>query len=202
MSRSSIYIIGRDSKYLRKIAVFCLKTNIMAKSRQQKEEIFQGLVEQLKSSKSAVFANFQGLTVAETEELRNECRASDIKLVVSKKTILKKALSESGIDVDTKSFEGGVVVALGLNDEVAPAQVLAKFAKSHNIVTLFGGILEGSFIDSAKVTQLSELPSKQQLLGQLVGTINAPVSGFVNVLAGNLRGLVGVLNNIKEAKAE
>lgn len=174
----------------------------MAKSRQQKEEIFQGLVEQLKSSKSAVFANFQGLTVAETEELRNECRASDIKLVVSKKTILKKALSESGIDVDTKSFEGGVVVALGLNDEVAPAQVLAKFAKSHNIVTLFGGILEGSFIDSAKVTQLSELPSKQQLLGQLVGTINAPVSGFVNVLAGNLRGLVGVLNNIKEAKAE
>lgn len=173
----------------------------MAKTRQQKEEIVQELVEQMKTSKSAVFANFQGLTVQQTEELRQKCREAGVSLVASKKSLLKKALSLSGLDVDTKAFEGGVAVALGLEDEVAPAQVLANFAKDHEVVTLFGGVLEGEFMDEAKVKQLAKLPSKQQLLGQLVGTINAPVSGFVNVLAGNLRGLVGVLNNIKEAKA-
>ncbi len=173
----------------------------MAKDRLQKEAMVQGLVEQMNSSKSAVFANFQGLTVAETEELRKQCREAGVSLVASKKSLLKKALSLSGLDVDTKAYQGGVAVALGLNDEVAPAQVLANFAKKHDVLTLFGGILEGAYIDSAKVEQLSKLPSREQLLGQLVGTINAPVTGFVNVLAGNLRGLVGVLNNIKEAKA-
>jgi len=172
----------------------------MAKSRLQKDDIVQELVEQMKNSKSAVFANFQGLTVAQTEALRKQCRESDIYLVASKKALLRKALSLSGIDVDTKSFNGGVAVALGLKDEVAPAQVLANFAKKNELLTFFGGILEGAFIDAAKVNQLATLPSKQQLLGQLVGTINAPVSGFVNVLAGNLRGLVGVLNNIKDTK--
>ena len=62
-------------------------------------------------------------------------------------------------------------------------------------------MLEGRFIDAAKVKALAELPSKQQLLGQLVGTLNAPISGFVNVLAGNIRGLVTALNAIKEQKA-
>jgi large subunit ribosomal protein L10 len=105
------------------------------------------------------------------------------------------------LDTDIKSFGGGVSALFGKEDEVAPAQLIAQFAKTHEVVTLFGGILEGKFIDAAKVKELSALPSKQQLLGQLVGTLNAPISGFVNVLAGNLRNLVGVLNNIKQSKA-
>jgi len=173
----------------------------MAKTRQQKQESVQTLVDALKNAKSAVFANFQGLKVSESEELRGLCREQNIDYTATKKTLMKKAFDEAGFDVDTKAFQGGIAAVFGREDEVAPAQVIANFAKDHEVVEIFGGILEGEFIDSAKVKELSKLPSKQQLLGQLVGTLNAPVSGFVNVLAGNMRGLVNVLNGIKESKA-
>jgi len=98
-------------------------------------------------------------------------------------------------------FEGGVATFTGTTDEVAPARIVNDFAKKNEVVAIFGGTLDGKYIDAVFVKNLASLPSKQQLLGQLVGTINAPVSGFVNALAGNLRGFVSVLNNIKEAKA-
>ena len=173
----------------------------MAKTRQQKEQTYTDLVVALKASKSAVFANFQGLTVKATEELRGICRKEQISFVASKKTLLKKALNEVGLDIDTKSFDGGVAVVLGTLDEVAPAQIVAEFAKTHVAVKIFGGILEGNAISGSKVEALSKLPSKIQLYSKLVGTLNAPISGFVNVLAGNMRGLVTVLNAIKDAKA-
>ncbi len=173
----------------------------MAKTKAQKQAAAQALAQNLKDAKAAVFANFQGLTVQETEALRAECRENNIVLTATKKTILKHALKDVGLDVDTKAFEGGVAAAFGTDDEVAPAQTIAKFAKDHEVVTLFGGILEGAFIDAAKVRELSKLPSKQELYAKLVGSLNAPVSGFVNVLSGNLRNFVGVLNAIKEQKA-
>ncbi len=172
----------------------------MPKTREQKEQTMQILVDTLKQSKSVVFANFQGLKVSESEELRRLCRKQGLTYVATKKTLVAKALKDLGMTADPKSFDGAVSVVIGLEDEVAPAQILANFAKKHEAVRLFGGILEGAFIDGAKVTELSKLPSKQQLLGQLVGTLNAPISGFVNVLAGNLRGLVTVLGAIKDAK--
>ncbi len=173
----------------------------MAKTKQTKEQAVQDLIAHLKDSKAAVFANFQGLKVSESEELRGICREQNVKYIASKKTLLKKALSELGMEVDTKAFEGAPAVVLGVEDEVAPAQIIAKFAKDHEMVNIFGGILEGNLIDDAKVKELSALPSKQELLAKVVGSLNAPVSGFVNVLAGNLRGLVNVLNAIKEEKA-
>jgi len=173
----------------------------MPKTKQQKEEAIKVLTDNIKNAKSVVFANFQGLKVSESEELRQKCREQNIGIVASKKTLVKKALADAGFDVDTKSFEGGVSALFGLEDEVAPAQVLSNFAKDHEVVSFFGGVLEGNFIDADKVTELSKLPSKKELYAKLVGSINAPVSGFVNVLAGNLRGLVNVLNAVKDAKA-
>lgn len=173
----------------------------MAQSRKSKVAALSDLTSHLGTAKSVVFANFQGLKVKDTEELRNKCRAENVYFVATKKTLLKKALDEAGFSVDVKAFDGGVAAIFGLSDEVAPAQVTAEFAKTHDVVSIFGGILEGSYIDGAKVNALAKLPSKHQLLGQLVGTLNAPISGFVNVLAGNLRGLVNVLNAVKEAKA-
>jgi large subunit ribosomal protein L10 len=171
----------------------------MAKTKQQKVVILTDVVRSFQNAKGMVFANFQGLKTTATNELRAKCRENNLNYLVMKKTLLKRALSDIGLNVDTKSFAGGVSIITG-SDEVAPAQVVAAFAKTNDKATVFGGVLEGQFIDAQKVTALSKLPSKQQLLGQLVGTINAPVSGFVNVLAGNIRGLVTVLNAVKDQK--
>ncbi len=175
----------------------------MPKTKQQKISTVSTLTDGLKAGKGVVFANFQGLTVAATEELRKKCRAEGVVITAAKKTLVKRACDEAGLEnVDPKSWTGGVATAVGLTDEVAPAKIICSFAKDHEQVVVYGGVLENKFISAAAVKSLSALPGKQELLGRLVGTLNAPVSGFVNVLAGNLRNLVGVINNIKEAKAK
>lgn len=172
----------------------------MAKTKLQKEEAVQALSASIADAKAVVFANYQGLQVADMEALRANCREQGVSCVASKKTLVKRALSEQGMDVDTKAFDGGVAAFFG-TDEVSAPKVVAEFAKDHEMVTIFGGVLEGAYIDADQVTALSKLPSKEELLAKMVGSLNAPVSGFVNVLAGNLRGLVNVLNGIKDAKA-
>ncbi|MFA6423744.1 MAG: 50S ribosomal protein L10 [Candidatus Magasanikbacteria bacterium] len=171
----------------------------MPKTRQQKIKTIESLTGGLKDSKGAVFASFAGLKVADFEELRKQARSENVQVQVAKKTLVKRVFDDLGVSADPKTFAGGVVTLSGA-DEVTAAKVFGNFAKTHETVSIFGGILEGKFIDAMSVKHLSTLPSKQQLLGQLVGTLNAPVSGFVNVLAGNLRNLVNVLNNIKTAK--
>jgi len=173
----------------------------MAKTKQQKEEAIAQLTDGMKNAKAAVFANFQGLKVSESEELRQLCREKGIRVLASKKTLVKRALADAGFDVDIKVFEGGVAAFFGEEDEIAPAQTVAKFAKDHEIVSIFGGILDGEFIDSAKVVALSTLPTKEQLLGQLASMFNAPVSGIANVLSANLRGMANVLKAVQEQKA-
>jgi large subunit ribosomal protein L10 len=98
------------------------------------------------------------------------------------------------------NFTGNVTVAFGYDDEVAPARIMAKFSKTNEAMEIYGGILEKSFIDSSRVRVLATLPDREDLLAKLVGTINAPVSGFVRVLAGNMRNLVYVLEAIKTSK--
>ncbi len=173
----------------------------MPKTRQQKEATVGTLGADIKAAKGVVFANFQGLTMKDSDELRGACKAQGIRYVVTKKTLLQKAIQAAGFSMDIKSFQGGMSVLASATDEVAPAQVLANFARTHEVAKIFSGILDGQLIDAVKVAALAKLPGKQQLLGQLVGTLNAPIGGFVHVLAGNIRGLVTVLGAIKEQKA-
>ncbi|MFA6547375.1 MAG: 50S ribosomal protein L10 [Candidatus Magasanikbacteria bacterium] len=167
----------------------------MPKTRQQKVQVIESLTGGLKGSKGAVFANFQGLKVSDFEALRKQARAEQVLVQVAKKTLVKRVFEDLGVEVDPKAFQGGIVTLSG-PDEIAAAKIVSNFAKAHESVTIYGGVLEGKFIDAFSVSNLASLPSKHQLLGQLVGTLNAPISGFVNVLAGNLRNLVNVLNNI------
>ncbi|MEK7073213.1 MAG: 50S ribosomal protein L10 [Patescibacteria group bacterium] len=172
----------------------------MPKTRAQKEATLKGLVEVMHGMKSVVFANYEGLKVQEIETLRKACKDQGVYYGVAKKTLLTRAFAEAGVAMDPATIDGNFATVIGLTDEVAPAKVLAAFAKDHEALVIKGGILEGKLIDVAMVKTLSKLPSRTELLGRLVGTLNAPVSGFVNVLAGNLRGLVTVLTRIQESK--
>lgn len=172
----------------------------MAKTRQQKEQTVKDLIEKLKKAKSLVFVNFDGLKVKEVEELRKNCRAENIEYLVTKKTLIKKAFKDVGLDIDPKTFDKEAAIAFGYEDEVAPARIVQNFAKEHEALIAFGGVLENKFVPAEKVIELSKLPSKDELLAKVVGSIKAPVSGFVNVLSGNLRNLVYVLNAINDNK--
>ncbi|MFA6537526.1 MAG: 50S ribosomal protein L10 [Patescibacteria group bacterium] len=173
----------------------------MPKSKLQKEELLSTLVTRFGQAKSIVFASQDGLTVSASQDLRKKAKAEGVEMMAVKKTILQMALNKSGLTgADISAMSGSLAVAVSDKDEVAPAKVIKDFAKTNEKVALRGGFMNGAVLSLVEVQKIADLPSKQELLAKLVGSLNAPVAGFVNVLAGNLRGLVTVLGAIKNNK--
>jgi len=174
----------------------------MAKNKEQKKEILENLKDKIGKSKSIVFTKFDGLQVRENEELRNKLKEENSEYYVAKKSLLDLALKDTDLKVDVQSFNGKVAAIFGYVDEVAPAKIVNEFKKTvEDKIEFLGGILEGKFLSSEEMIALAKLPSKQELYAKIVGSINAPVSGFVNALAGNLRNLVYVLKAVEEKKS-
>ena len=175
----------------------------MAKNKAQKKVILEHLEKKIGESKSIVFAQFNGLAVKENEDLRNKLREEGGEYYVPKKTLLDIALKNNDISVvEAKEYDGKVAVIFGYKDEVMSAKVLDKFiGENEGKIDFLGGILEGNYLNAEEVKKLAKIPSKEELYVKMVGSLNSPVSGFVNVLAGNLRGLMNVLKAIEEKKA-
>lgn len=173
----------------------------MAISRSQKEALMVELLEQFSGAKSVVFAQNNGLTVKELEELRNLLRKAEVRMKIAKKRIMQIAAKEAiNVEIDASFLEGPIAAAFAHGDEVGLFKILSNFAKDHEKLTLVSGLFEGKVIDSAMVNELSSIPSKEELLAKLVGSMNAPISGFHGTLHALLRNMAGVLNAIKEKK--
>ncbi len=174
----------------------------MPKTKDQKKRIIKDITDKIGKSKSVIFTKFNGLTVKENEELRRKLKLESGEYYVAKKTLFDLAFKDAKIaGLEIKKFMGQIAAIFGYGDEVAPARVIDIFKKDkEGKIEFLGGILENKFLDANKVSELAKLPSKLELYAKVVGSINAPVSGLVNVLAGNLRGLVNVLKAVGEKK--
>ncbi len=167
----------------------------------QKTELVKKLTEKIKAAKSTVFVDFKGLDVQSSTELKKALRAEDVEYTVARKTLLDIAFKNAGVEgLDIKKMEGQIAVSFSNADEVAGAKIIDTFSKKNENVKMIGGVLGKDIMDGAQVKALAKIPSKPELLAKLVGTLNAPVSGFANVLAGNLRGLVQVLKAVGDSK--
>ena len=171
----------------------------MAKTRSQKEDQLAKLNQDF-GSKKAVFVDYQGLTVSEIEELRNSLEEKGVSFMVVKNTLAKIALKNSGIEVEDGIFKKPVAVAFS-DDEVTPSKEIKNFTKSHEKVEILGGVIDKEFVPVSTISVLALLPSREELYAKVVGSIVAPISGLVNVMAGNIRGLVSVLNQYKESRS-
>lgn len=169
-------------------------------SKEQKRELVKDLAKKLKDSKAVVFSDYKGLPVKDMTVLRRELKASGIELKVLKKTLISLAMKDAGIEMNVKKLEGQIALAVSGKDEVVAAKIIAKAAKANENLKIVGGILGIKELSAAEVNALAKVLSKEELLAKLAGTLNAPVSGFVNVLAGNLRGLVQALKAISETR--
>ena len=174
----------------------------MAITRQIKESQVAEIVEMLSNAKLTAVAQYKGLTVKELQTLRRAARESGVTIKVVKNRLVQVAMGqiERYKDADKSVLKAQLLYASSDSDEVAPAQVLAKFAKEHEALKLIAGYNgTGEMLGEEDIKALANLPTKDQLRGILVGTIGAPLSGFVNVLAGNVRGVLNVLNARAEA---
>ncbi len=174
----------------------------MSKSRVSKEQSVSLVTDLVKSAKGAVLVDFTGLKVKEMQELRRNLRASGSEYEVVKKSLLKRSLVPAGVAslAEASVANASVSVAVSAQDEIEPAKILVNFAKTHEKLKILGGWLNKKYIPATKVEALSKLPAKPETLGQLVGALARPLACLVNVMQGNLRGLVQVLKAAAEKK--
>lgn len=172
----------------------------MAKTRTAKQAETEKLTEEFKAAKGVVFVDYKGLTVKNVTTLRRQARAADVSYVVAKKTLVELAAKNAGYEIPMSTLAGNIAVAFGHSDEVAAARTMAEMSKTAEALKIVGGMLEGKLISAAEVKALAALPTRQQLLGQLAGVLNGPLTGLVGALAGIPRGLVTALHALEDQK--
>jgi large subunit ribosomal protein L10 len=173
----------------------------MATTRKEKEASLASITEDLKSARGVVFAEYRGMTVKQMDNVRNNLRKENVKYQVVKVTLLKKALAALGISPDSLKYNGPIALAVSNEEETAPARILKGLAKLNPQLILDGGIFNHELVGSDVVARLASLPSKSQLLVQLLSVLQGPSRGLVTVLSGNTRDLLNVLNAIKDKKS-
>lgn len=170
-----------------------------------KQAVVAQLKEQLESAKGVVLTSYKGLTVAQDTELRRELREAGVSYHVVKNTMLRIAAKEAGIEGIEEHLEGTTAFAFSTEDAVAPAKVICGFIKKNKledaeVLTVKVGMVEGKVIGVVEVKALAALPSREELIAKLLGSMNAPISNTVNVLQGVIRNAVYVLDAIRSQK--
>lgn len=165
----------------------------MAISKDKKQALVAEMSELFASSRMAVFAQYDGLTVQDVQELRRSAREAGVTVKVVKNRLVRVALSshDKYKDADTSALTGQLLYAISSEDEVAPAQVLDTFAKTHPSLQLIGAFSgEGATLSTDEVKALAGLPSKEQLIAEVVAQLLSPVHDITNALSGNLHALL------------
>ncbi|MDD4715055.1 MAG: 50S ribosomal protein L10 [Oscillospiraceae bacterium] len=173
-----------------------------AKVLQEKQEIVKGLAEKMQKASAGVFVDYKGITVAEDSALRSQMRKSEVEYAVVKNTLTRFAVKQVGLDAVEPVLNGTTALAVSFTDPVAPARIVSEFAKKMNGKKLIvkAGFVDGKVISPAEVSALADLPAKEVLQAQVLGTMLAPVTGLVNVLNANIRGLAVALQAIADQK--
>jgi large subunit ribosomal protein L10 len=172
----------------------------MATTRKKKESDLDQITNDLKEARGVVFTEYRGMTVKEIDALRKKLRKENVKYQVVKVTLLKKAFEKLGIKTDEFKYNGPVALAVSQEEETTPARVIKSLLKENPKLVIDGGMFNQEIVGTSVVERLASLPSKQQLLGQLVSVIAGPARGLVTVLSGNTRNLLNVLNAIADKK--
>lgn len=169
-------------------------------TREQKAGIIERLKDRADRASIAVVTDFKGLTVEEVTNLRVKLRASGVDYQVVKNTLARIALTDGPHDTIKERFKEQCAIAFGYEDPVAAAKALVDYAKANKKFVIRFASLQGKVIDEEGLKALSTLPSKPQLLAQVLGTMNAVPTNFVSVLANVMRSMLNVLTALKDKK--
>ena len=174
----------------------------MSANFEAKKVVVEDIKERINNAKSVVLVKFTGLTVAEDTELRREFRKNNVEYKVYKNTLIKKAFESLGITDFNDDLNGPTAVAFG-SDETGAAKVIVDAAKKYqDKVVVKSAFVEGARVDVKGVQALAAMPSKEQLIAKMLGSLQAPISNFVGVLSAMPRSLVIALNAVAEKKAQ
>jgi len=166
-----------------------------------KKLVVEEITSKIQASKSVVFVDYNKLTVAEVSELRNKCREAGCEYKVYKNTLVRKAFNELGFNQFDEALNGPTAIAFSA-DEVTAAKLMTKAAKDYEgKIVLKCAFSDNAYVDKKGVEALATMPSREELVAKMLGSMQAPLSNFAGVLTNLMSGIVRVLNGIAESKA-
>lgn len=172
------------------------------KAIELKAEQVNELAEKFKNAESVIFYDYRGLTVGEVSDLRNQFREAGVEYKVLKNNIIKRAAKANDVEGLDELLAGPTAVAIGHDDPVAGAKILVDFVKKAKDTKIKAGILSGKVVDLEEIKQLSELPSRDQLIGMIAGTLNQPIAGLAMALNAIPSGLARALGAVRDQKEQ
>ena len=147
-----------------------------------KAPIIEEIKEAVKDQKGTVIVDYRGITVAQDTQLRKELRENNVSYKVYKNTYIKRAIAGTELDELVKHLEGPTAIAVSKEDSTAPARILAKFAKTVVTLEIKAGIVEGTYYDSNTIQTIASIPSRNELISRLLGSMKSPVTNMARVL--------------------
>jgi large subunit ribosomal protein L10 len=174
-------------------------------TKQEKTVVVSELGAILNDASSIYFTDYKGMTVAQATDLRNQFRKAGVKYKVAKNTLIRRALTEKGLDAEKfdATLTGQTALAFGFEDPAAPARILKDFNEKNNELPVYKmAWLDGTIYDGKQLKMLAALPTKKDIMASIVGSLEAPISGLVGVLGALQRDLVYLMDAIEKKKAE
>jgi len=168
--------------------------------RPEKVAMIAELKATLQNAKGVVLADYRGIKVAQDTKLRRKMREAGVDYTVIKLNMASIAAKEAGIEGLDDFLKGPLSMVSSTTDPVAPAKMISEFIKENRIMEIKGGLVEGKVIGVEEVKALASLPPREVLIARLLGSMQSPITGFVNVLQGNIRNLVYALDAVRQQK--
>ncbi len=170
----------------------------MALTKAQKQKILADLRDKIARQKAIVLVGITGLKVKDVSLLRKKLKSAEANIKVFKKTLAEIVFKENKLEFDKRKFKEEIALVFGFKDELSPVKAVYQFSRENAQLKILGGFLDKEFKGKEEMIVLAQLPSREELLARLVGSMNASVSGLINVLQGNIKGLVFALSSIKK----
>ena len=169
---------------------------------EQKKQVVNEMVEKFKAASAGVFVDYRGLTVEEDTELRRKFREAGVEYKVVKNTLTSRAAKEVGLEALDPILNGPTALAMSVDNPVAPAKIIAEFAKKHEALEVKAGFMDGAVMSVAEVNTLAATPSREELLAKMMGSMKSPISGLVRLLNTIVEGGVEMVDLAAKKAAE
>jgi large subunit ribosomal protein L10 len=171
-------------------------------ARPEKVAEVQAITEKIQAAKSIVLADYAGLTVEQMTIFRAQCREQQVQCRVVKNRLAKIACDNAELSELKDHLTGPIAMIFGPESQVDPAKITVNFAKDNEAMEIKAGFLDGQILDTAAVVALSMVPSKDELIAKMMGSINSPLTGLAMTFNGVISGLARVIDAVAKQKAE
>lgn len=179
----------------------------MALTKEQKKEIIDDLREKIERQKAIIFVDFTGMKVKELFDLRKKLKLENNEFKIYKKTLLRLVFKEKGVEIKRENLGKEVSAVFAFEDLLSSAKIVYEFSQNFENLKILGGLekiqetenktQKYQFLSAEQIIELAKIPSREELLGRIVGSLSSPISGVINVLQGNIKGLIYVLAKVK-----